>query len=214
MKLKHIIIGLVILFLVVFFTQKNEHAGSTTTQSLSNESIQNIASVYANTTGTSVFNNIRVSGNATIKSIKSPNGAYSFAIQDDGNLVISDRDGKPVWDRISSSNRIVSPNGQYKLFMKDDGNFILSDRDGKPVWDRISSSNRVLSPNGEYTLYMKDDGNFVLSDKEGKPLWDKISNSQKIISPDGKHTLEISNAPNVAIYTKTDTNITKLKNIY
>ena len=43
MKTKHIIIGLIILLVVLFFIQKKEHAGSTATPtSLSNEAIQNI----------------------------------------------------------------------------------------------------------------------------------------------------------------------------
>jgi hypothetical protein len=66
MKTKHIIIGLIIVLVVLFFVQKKEHAGSTATPKLSNEAIQNIAKVYADTTGTATFNNIKASDTATV----------------------------------------------------------------------------------------------------------------------------------------------------
>lgn len=63
MKTKHIIIGLVVLLIVLFFVQNKEHAGSVSTQNLSNEAIQNIAKVYADTNQTASFNNINLTGN-------------------------------------------------------------------------------------------------------------------------------------------------------
>ena len=68
MKTKHIIIGLIILVGIIFFTQKKEHAGSTPppTLNLSNEAIQNISKVYADTMGTVTFNNTNVTGNVKI----------------------------------------------------------------------------------------------------------------------------------------------------
>ncbi len=73
MKTKHIIIGLIILIGILFFIQKKEHAGTVpppaspasptstaNTQLLSNEAIQNIAKVYADTSGIATFNNINV----------------------------------------------------------------------------------------------------------------------------------------------------------
>ncbi len=68
MKTKHIIIALIILIGILFFTQKKEHAGSTPPSSspsaplLSNEAVQNIAKVYADTSNTATFNNITVTG--------------------------------------------------------------------------------------------------------------------------------------------------------
>jgi hypothetical protein len=69
MKTKHIIIGLIIVLVVLFFVQKKEHAGSTP-PNLSNEAIQNIAKIYADTNNTAVFNNIKTTGEATIPTIK------------------------------------------------------------------------------------------------------------------------------------------------
>ncbi len=65
MKTKHIIIGLIILVGLLFFIQQKEHAGTTNTSNLSNEAVQNIAKVYADTNSTAVFNNIRSTGKIT-----------------------------------------------------------------------------------------------------------------------------------------------------
>ncbi len=67
MKLQHIIIGLIILVGLLLFIQKKEHAGSTpsTTPQLSNEAIQNIAKVYADTSNTATFNNLNVTSKIT-----------------------------------------------------------------------------------------------------------------------------------------------------
>ncbi len=72
MKTKHIIIGLIIVLVVLFFVQKKEHAGSTpaATSQLSNEAIQNISKVYADTSNIATFNNIRTTGEATIPILK------------------------------------------------------------------------------------------------------------------------------------------------
>jgi hypothetical protein len=97
MKSKHIIIGLVILLFVVFFTQKKEHAGSTT-QTLSNEAIQNIAKVYADTNSIAAFNNIKVTGKILGKltgdvsgnisgKLVSPDAKYSIELDNSGNLL-------------------------------------------------------------------------------------------------------------------------------
>ena len=74
MKTKYIIIGLIIVLVVLFFVQKKEHAGSTVSPKLSNEAIQNIATVYANTDGTATFNNTRNTGNATFDGEVTING--------------------------------------------------------------------------------------------------------------------------------------------
>ena len=59
MKTKHIIIILVIILIIIFLIQKKEHAGSTT-PTLSNEAIQNIAKIYADTIQVASFNNINI----------------------------------------------------------------------------------------------------------------------------------------------------------
>jgi microcystin-dependent protein len=80
MKTKHIIIGLIILVGILFFTQNKEHAGSVpppstpSTPNLSNEAVQNIAKIYADTNNEAVFNNIKVTGNINVAGNTKLNG--------------------------------------------------------------------------------------------------------------------------------------------
>ncbi len=65
MKNKYIIITLIIFIILLFIIQqKKEHAGSTPlpTPPLSNEAIQNISKIYADTNNTATFNNLNVTG--------------------------------------------------------------------------------------------------------------------------------------------------------
>ena len=57
----------------------------------SNEAVQNIASVYADTSGTATFNNITVTGKTY-----SPTQKYYTQLGDDGNLCIYDMSGNKV----------------------------------------------------------------------------------------------------------------------
>ena len=78
MKTKYIIIGLIILVGILFFIQNKENAGSVPPPStpsapsipnLSNEAIQNIAKIYADTNNEAVFNNIKVTDNTNLKTL-------------------------------------------------------------------------------------------------------------------------------------------------
>ncbi len=69
MKTKHMIFGLAILLVILFFIQKKEHVSSTppatTALNLSNEAIQNISKIYADTDNTATFNNLKATGDTT-----------------------------------------------------------------------------------------------------------------------------------------------------
>lgn len=64
-----ILVGVIILLVIILIVinKKAEHLDA---PNLSNEAIQNISSVYANTTGQAVFNNIKVTGNADFRNFK------------------------------------------------------------------------------------------------------------------------------------------------
>ncbi len=108
MKQKYIIIIIIIIVIVLFFYNKSEHLDTT---SISNEAIQNIASVYADSKQTATFNNIKSIGGGTFNNIKtteivsgkikSNNEQYILEIQDNGNLMIQDKDNKILWQSIS-----------------------------------------------------------------------------------------------------------------
>ena len=97
MKTEHKVIVVVLLIIIgfLFFNNQSEHVDNVAPQTLSNEAIQNIVSVYANTTGTSTFNNLNVtnnlksssldvSGNTNIRGALSINGIIE--IDSSGNI--------------------------------------------------------------------------------------------------------------------------------
>ena len=150
---KVIIFVVVIIAIFLFINNKSEHLDATVP--LSNEAIQNIASVYADTKGTNAFNNITVTGK-----IKSPNGKFSFAMQDDGNLAIYDDTGKQVWSRMDST--LYSPNRKIRFEVQDDANILVRQNEGNVVkWDR---SRQLSFPDGKYMMNLQEDGKLVIYD--------------------------------------------------
>ncbi len=73
MEQKYVIIAIIIIVVVLFLHNKSEHMNPT---QLSNEAIQNISSVYANTTGTATFNNLKANGAVTMSG-RTEIGGYS-----------------------------------------------------------------------------------------------------------------------------------------
>src|SRR5690349_6950644 len=66
-------------------------------------------------------------------------------VQDDGNVVIHDRDGKEAWS------------------LRKPGT--LGPGENLPAWEALSS------PSGKYTLLMQGDGDLVLYDQRGHAVW-------------------------------------------
>lgn len=83
-------------------------------------------------------------------SVTSLNGQYTFALQSDGNLVLS-RYGEPLWGSSTSGQ------GGVLLTMAPDGILRLTAPNGQVVWQTRSSG----SP-GSYFFEMQDDGNAVI----------------------------------------------------
>lgn len=68
MNRRNIIITIFIVLIIIYlFNIKKENLDTST---LSNEAIQNIASVYASTTGTASFNNVKITGNLDAQNLK------------------------------------------------------------------------------------------------------------------------------------------------
>lgn len=83
----------------------------------------------------------------------SPNGAYRFVHQADGNIVLyRQHDGRPLW--ASNTNGAVT--GSLK--MQDDGNLVLYGFTGRAIW----ASNTPGQPGNFFKL--QDDANAVISD--------------------------------------------------
>lgn len=127
MKTKHIIVSLIIVLVILFFVQKKEHAGTvpapSSTLNLSNEAIQNIAKIYADTNNTATFNNINtigkitgnftgnVTGNVT-GNLVSPDSKYSLNVDNSGNLSLFNEKTKMGTYVLTDSNNNFNINGK------------------------------------------------------------------------------------------------------
>jgi hypothetical protein len=71
------------------------------------------------------------------QSVASPNGEYFFACQHDGNLVLYDRGGSPMW---ASDTAGTQPG---VVVMQHDGNLVLCDA-RTPLWSSGTQGYRCL----------------------------------------------------------------------
>lgn len=92
-------------------------------------------------------------------SLVSPDGRFSLVLQQDGNLVLYEQAGGPVWAS-GTDGREVST-----ALMQTDGNLVLYAPAGDAVWASDTSGN-----NGAY-LVLQDDRNLVIYGADGAPLW-------------------------------------------
>lgn len=93
------------------------------------------------------------------ESLASPNGSFSLSLQTDGNLVLYDQDGQPVWASGTDGREVGSAT------MQEDGNLVLNAPDGGPVWASDSYGN-----DGAYVV-VQDDRNVVIYSADGAPVW-------------------------------------------
>jgi hypothetical protein len=93
--------------------------------------------------------------------LQSNNKNYSLRFQNDGNIVLSDKDNKLVWAsmKFSSSPSI--------LILQGDGNLVAYDTKKNPFWSS-GTAGKGLTP---YSLLLKDDGNLILYDRNNTLLW-------------------------------------------
>jgi hypothetical protein len=89
----------------------------------------------------------------------SRNGRYSLIMQWDGNLVLYNASGNPLW----ASNTWGSP--ATHAVLQSDGNFVLYDNQSNPLWSTGTNGN-----SGVYLL-LKDDGNLPLYSNQKTILW-------------------------------------------
>jgi hypothetical protein len=91
--------------------------------------------------------------------IMSPSLSHTFIMQSDGNAVVYNQTGSPLW----ASNTFEG----FKTTMQDDGNLVVYNVQGQPLW---ASSTEGVST-GPFQLRMQDDGNLVIYDGAGQPTW-------------------------------------------
>jgi hypothetical protein len=88
----------------------------------------------------------------------SVNGKYTVTFQNDGNLVMYEQSGSPVW----ASNTAGS--GATRAVMQEDGNFVVYKQDGSPAWatNTFAKGGRLIVGNSR-ALVVVADGNVVWS---------------------------------------------------
>jgi len=118
-------------------------------------------------------------------------------MQDDGNLVVYDRNNKATWasntvqkdipdqhqghqhepskliapDLLQEENLLISPNNYFFLKMQKDGNLVLYKTHEFTPNNALWSSKTNNQSQGPYNLRMQEDGNLVIYDRNNKPLW-------------------------------------------
>ena len=135
-----------------------------------------------------------------------PAGAIAL-MQNDGNFVINNSTGNPLWASDTSGNP-----GAY-VVLGNAGQFGVRSASGGTLWapGRLSTGGRLLSgqslysPAGRFRLTMQGDGNLVEYSKAGTPVWASgtgVPGSKAIVQDDGN--VVVYNGSNQALWA-TDT---------
>jgi hypothetical protein len=130
------------------------------------------ASIYPKQIGTAFKATLQPGqGLSPGQSIQSNNQLHSLTMQEDGNVVLYDRNSQPLW--ATNTGGLMTPR---EFIMQTDGNLVLYSTDGQARW----ASNTWHNP-GAF-LDVQDDGNLVVY-KLGSPsetaeyaLWASASN--------------------------------------
>ena len=132
--------------------------------------------------------------------LKSTNGKYTLRMQDDGNLVAYDNQGKSLW----SSNTVGS--GAIECILQGDGNLLLKNRNGRVVWATHTDGYKNAK------LVIQDDGNLAIYNERGLAVWakgrikDSLSRGENLLanefirSQNRKYTLVLQEDGNLVAY--------------
>ncbi len=139
-------------------------------------------------------------------------GGTAATMQNDGNLVMYNKEGQAIW----RSNTAGDPGG--RLVVQDDGNLVIQGASGQKIWatntaqasvptgpaakgntmqsgEALDSSQPITSENGKYTLWFGSDGNLALhKGRRLPPIWGTKMNGQP------SETAIMKNDGNLAIY--------------
>ncbi len=211
MKTKYIIITLIIVLVILFFVQKKEHAGST--QALSNEAIQNIAKVYADTTGTAAFNNLTANG-ANIKNTTVTGNVRFMGSGDDTWFPFTDGRnyiGGPTIIkgdadfRNTTSFKGAGTDRQTHFPFSDGKNYIRGSTrvDGNTTFtDAVN-----FKGNGTDTWFPFTDGKNYIRGETNMDGYLKINKGFQANSPSGEFRLVLQDDANLVIYRNTDNRV-------
>lgn len=96
--------------------------------------------------------------------ITSCSNGFTLAMQSDGNLVLYNSKGSPLWQ--SRTSNPGSPNRATRAVMQSDGNFVLYNDSNVALWATMTQGNPGAS------LSVQGDGNVVVYSPSAQPLWD------------------------------------------
>ncbi len=94
-----------------------------------------------------------------VQTMFTPGLSYSLVMQNDGNLVIYDSNGRPIWSSGTGGNTGDT------LVMQNDGNLVIYSWQGIPIWSSGTSSNKNDS------LVLENNGNLVIYNMSGRAIW-------------------------------------------
>lgn len=109
--------------------------------------------------------------------INSPNGAYTFIYQTDGNLVLY-AGGRPLWASGTWGR------GVGRTVMQGDGNLVVYNGSGQPLW----ASGTWGNPGS--TLAVQDDGNVVIYRADHAPIWATNTVQRSGFSGNGRYQIQ------------------------
>lgn len=97
------------------------------------------------------------------QTLTAPNGSCKLVTQTDGNLVLYNTAGSPVWSS-GTYGKGVAP---YSFNLSTAGNLILTDSTGITLWSS-GTSGKGKAP---YTANMQDNCDFALMDGSSRMIW-------------------------------------------
>lgn len=112
-------------------------------------------------------NNVNVKGEAlnrgdilkTGQQLISSNKCFRLTLQDDGNLVLYNDPGSPLW-----ASKTFQQKSDYAV-MQLDGNFVIYDNDKRAIWSSKTPGT------GGTKLKVENDGNMAIYSSKNKGVW-------------------------------------------
>ncbi len=108
------------------------------------------------------------------QNLSSLNGRYTFAYQNDGNLVLykNYRNGSRKWLWDSATDRRPAE----VCILQSDGNLVIYGPDGEYIWDTATDGR----PGSR--LVVQDDGNVVIYEPNGTAIWSTNSTQKPLVT--------------------------------
>lgn len=144
------------------------------------------------------------------------NAPFKLVLQDDGNLVIKDRNDSVVWSTNTGKAPAIMKTNECKVgicpSLLEAGNFkVMLQHDGVLVLQSSTAPTKIIAKamdkglNGPYTLFLGQNGNLLILDKSNdqtKPVWSSNSfradvsqagSYRAVLAEDGSFTIRDSN---------------------